>query len=99
MYAVGQRYVWSSQTKAVEIRDISQASFTFNHLAFCRVLRGVGVDHHATLTSQMCNFLQQLASATDCEARRKTITNAAITFTVPSLDQGNRLLDRCRRLF
>src|SRR5690348_11058260 len=86
MNTVGQCDVRSGQTETVEIRDVSQTSFTFNHLAFSCVFRSVRMDHHATVTREARHALQQLASAAHGKSRRKAIANSALRLTMPRVE-------------
>src|ERR1051326_8012582 len=57
------------------------------------------MDHHATSTRKLADILQQLARTTDRKSRRKTVTNSAACFSMPFVQQCQRLFDRIRGLF
>src|SRR5882762_5858997 len=82
--------VASTQTNRIEICDVSHACIALDQFTFTSILGCMRMDHHAAIARQFCNLQKKLSCATDRKAWRKTITNASICFSVPSLKQRYR---------
>ena len=78
MNTVCQGDVPASQTKAIQISNVAQSAFLLDQLTFSSVLRSMSMDHHAAFACKAGDFLEQFTCATDCKARRKAVSDAAI---------------------
>src|ERR1051326_3692667 len=83
MNAMSQRDVSTSQTKTIEIRNVSQSTFLLDQLTLCSILRSMRMDYHTQRTRETRNSLEQFTRATDRKARRKTVTNATTSAAMP----------------
>src|SRR5215217_1363468 len=98
MNTVGEGDVTTSQSDAIEIRDVPQSTLLLHKLTLDPVFRRMRVDHHTARSRKLCNLRQQLARATDRKPRRETVANTTTRSSMPLVEECERLFDRGRGL-